>query len=75
MLVSLLFHLCVMLYLSCIMLVSLLFHVCVVLFLSCIMLVYVLSWFNLSMFELIHTLTFDKQISRRLDILFQLSMI
>jgi hypothetical protein len=35
----------------------------------------VLSWFNLSIFELIHTLTFDKQISRRLDILFQLSMI
>jgi hypothetical protein len=36
---SLLLHVCVVLYLSCVMLVSLLFHVCVVLYLSCIMLV------------------------------------
>jgi hypothetical protein len=34
---------------------------------------YVLSWFNLNIVELIHTLTSDKQISRRLDIFFQLS--
>jgi hypothetical protein len=33
----------------------------------------VLSWFNLSIFELINTLTSDKQVSRRLDIFFQLS--
>jgi len=28
----------------------------------------VLSWFNLSIFEIIHTLTSDKQVSRGLDI-------
>ena len=32
-----------------------------------------LSWFNLNIVELIHTLTSDKQVSRRLDIFFQLS--
>ena len=34
---------------------------------------YVLFWFNLNIVELIHTLTSDKQVSRRLDIFFQLS--
>jgi hypothetical protein len=34
---------------------------------------YVLSWFNLNIVERIHTLTSDKQVSRRLDIFFQLS--
>jgi hypothetical protein len=34
---------------------------------------YVLSWFNLNIVKLIHTLTSDKQVSRRLDIFFQLS--
>jgi hypothetical protein len=33
----------------------------------------VLSWFNLSIFELIHTQMSDKQVSRRLDIFFQLT--
>jgi hypothetical protein len=32
-----------------------------------------LFWFNLNIVELIHTLTSDKQVSRRLDIFFQLS--
>jgi hypothetical protein len=34
---------------------------------------YVLSWFNLNIVKFIHTLTSDKQVSRRLDIFFQLS--
>jgi hypothetical protein len=34
---------------------------------------YVLFWFNLNLIELIHTLTSDKQVSRRLNIFCQLS--